>query len=162
MDNRTNHGADNAGTGDRVREHTSSEINARIDNETTEIVRRYATRSKVEISRRIEELEREWDVDRALMSVAGTNVLLGLTLSQTVSRKWLIFPAVVSSFLIYHAVQGWCPPVAVLRRLNFRTRHEIEREKYALKALRGDFEQSMQVSSDSGTRAEQALQAAQS
>jgi len=162
MDNITNHGADNAGAGDRVREQTSSEINARIDSETEELVRRFATRSKAEISRRIEELEREWDVDRALMPVAGTNVLLGLTLSQTVSRKWLIFPAVVSSFLIYHAVQGWCPPVAVLRRLNFRTRHEIEREKYALKALRGDFEQAMPVSSDSGTRAEQALQAAQS
>jgi len=40
MDNITNHGADNAGAGDRVREQTSSEINARIDGETEELVRR--------------------------------------------------------------------------------------------------------------------------
>jgi hypothetical protein len=39
-----------------------------------------------------------------------------------------------------HAVQGWCPPVPVLRRLGFRTASEIDHERYALKALRGDFE----------------------
>ena len=27
----------------------------------------------------------------------------------------------------------------MLRRLGFRTRHEIDRERYALKAIRGDF-----------------------
>lgn len=38
-----------------------------------------------------------------------------------------------------HAVQGCCPPVPLLRRLGLRTREEIERERYALKALMGDF-----------------------
>ena len=161
MENTNESTTTNAGDGDRVRESGSDEVNARLDREMRERVDSYAAKGGAEIWRRIEELEREWDVDRALMSVAGTNVLLGLTLSQTVSRKWLLFPAVVSSFLIYHAVQGWCPPVAVLRRLNFRTRNEIEREKYALKALRGDFEQAGRISSDEGTGAERALQAAQ-
>ncbi len=31
-------------------------------------------------------------------------------------------------------------PVPVLRRLGFRTTYEIDRERYALKALRGDFD----------------------
>jgi hypothetical protein len=42
-------------------------------------------------------------------------------------------------FLFQHAIQGWCPPVPVLRRLGFRTANEIEQERTALKALRGDF-----------------------
>jgi hypothetical protein len=45
----------------------------------------------------------------------------------------------VLSFLFQHAVQGWRPPVPVFRRLGVRTREEIDRERYALKALRGDF-----------------------
>jgi hypothetical protein len=43
------------------------------------------------------------------------------------------------AFLVQHAVQGWCPPLVVLRRRGVRTRREIEEERYALKALRGDF-----------------------
>ncbi len=37
------------------------------------------------------------------------------------------------------AVQEWCPPVPVFRRLGVRTCQEIDEEKYALKILRGDF-----------------------
>jgi hypothetical protein len=35
--------------------------------------------------------------------------------------------------------QGRCPPLSVLRRRGVRTRREIEAERCALKALRGDF-----------------------
>jgi hypothetical protein len=30
-------------------------------------------------------------------------------------------------------VQGWCPPIPILRRLAFRTTYEIEEERQALK-----------------------------
>jgi hypothetical protein len=53
----------------------------------------------------------------------------------------LFLPGIVLPFLLQHAVQGWCPPVPLFRRLGVRTREEIEREKFALKALRGDFEE---------------------
>jgi hypothetical protein len=43
-------------------------------------------------------------------------------------------------FLLLHGVQGWRPPVPVLRRIGVRTRSEIDREKFALKVLRGDFQ----------------------
>jgi hypothetical protein len=36
-------------------------------------------------------------------------------------------------------VQGWCPPIPVLRRLGFRTAFEIDQERQALKLLRGDY-----------------------
>jgi len=34
---------------------------------------------------------------------------------------------------LQHGLQGWCPPLPLLRRLGIRTRGEIDREKYALK-----------------------------
>ena len=68
-----------------------------------------------------------------------THRYLGIALSLTRSRRWIILPGVVLSFLLLHAIQGWCPPVPVLRRLGVRTREEIERERLALKALIGDF-----------------------
>jgi hypothetical protein len=42
-------------------------------------------------------------------------------------------------FFVQHAIQGWCPPIPIFRAYKVRTRPEIDREKYALKALRGDF-----------------------
>jgi len=61
-------------------------------------------------------------------------------LGATVDRRFFALPAVVAGFLLQHALQGWCPPLPVFRRLGFRTQAEMERERYALKALRGDFE----------------------
>ena len=54
-------------------------------------------------------------------------------------EQCLPFSFSIMGFLFQHAVTGWCPPVPVMRRLGVRTRSEIDREKFALKALRGDF-----------------------
>ena len=84
--------------------------------------------------RRIGALDREWDVERVLEVNASTLALSGLVLGVTVNKKWLLVPGVVLSFLLQHGLQGWCPPLPLLRRLGIRTRGEIDREKYALKA----------------------------
>jgi hypothetical protein len=125
---------------DRVRAHTSDEWNERVSRDTRECLRHYATSDREEISRHINELNREWDIERMLQTNASVFALSGVLLGAAVSRKWLILPGAVFSFFLQHAVQGWCPPVPFLRRMGFRTRKEINREKYALKALRGDFE----------------------
>ena len=127
-------------TADRVRANTSEEINRRIDQEIEDRVRGYAKRSRSEITRRIEELDREWDMERLLETNASAIAFTGLALGLTHSKKWLIVPGIVLPFLFQHAIQGWCPPVPVFRRLGVRTREEIDRERYALKVLRGDFE----------------------
>jgi hypothetical protein len=57
-----------------------------------------------------------------------------------ISRRFLVLPAIVFGFFFQHATQGWCPPLPVFRKMGVRTRREINKEKYALKALRGDFE----------------------
>mgnify|MGYP006201292969 CR=1 FL=1 len=54
-------------------------------------------------------------------------------------RRFLLLPAAVFTFFGQHALQGWCPPIPIFRRLGVRTHREIARERYALKALRGDF-----------------------
>lgn len=126
---------------DRVRRNTAPSINARIDACITENVRFYSTQERACISRRIEELDAEWDIERILQVQAPAIAFSGLALSLfTGKRAWLALPAVVLPFLFLHGVQGWCPPVPLLRRLGVRTRGEIDREKYALKVLRGDFD----------------------
>lgn len=125
---------------DRVRSHTSKHSNAKIDAAIEEHVKNYAKLSKADISLRIEELEREWDLDRWLEMNASTIAFTGLALGVTVNKRFLAIPAIVLPFLWNHAVHGWCPPVPILRKLGVRTRQEIDAEKFALKALRGDFD----------------------
>ena len=124
---------------DRVRQHTAGEANAAIDDVMRDRLFRYSVSSDAEISARIDALDREWDIERYLEVIAPSFALSGVTLGTLGSRKWLLLPAVVLGFLVQHAIQGWCPPLAVLRRMGVRTRREIEEERYALKALRGDF-----------------------
>jgi hypothetical protein len=123
---------------ERVRVNTAAEINKTIDQKIEENIRYYSERPADEIIRRIWELEMEWDIERVLQAMASVLSLTGLALGTTVARRWYLLPSVVLSFLLFHAVQGWCPPLPVLRRLGFRTREEIDREKYGLKAVIGD------------------------
>lgn len=124
---------------DRVRRHTPAEINRRIDAETDIILQRYNGASREVLSQRIEELDKEWDIERALETNAASVSLLSLILSRLHDRRWMWLSTGVAAFLLQHALQGWCPPVSVFRRLGIRTQGEIDREKYILKALRGDF-----------------------
>ena len=125
---------------DRVRANTAPELNRRIDDRIEENVRYYAGQPRERIAERIQELDNEWDIERFLEAMASSLSLTGVVLALTGDRRWLLLPTFVLSFLLLHAVQGWCPPVPVLRRLGVRTREEIARERYALKALAGDFE----------------------
>lgn len=119
---------------DRVRRSTAPDSNEQIDRETDSNIEKYANSNHALIQKRIQELDEEWDIERALEVNASTLALSGLVLGMTVNRKWLALPAVVMTFLLQHGIQGWCPPLPILRRLGFRTRGEIDREKYELKA----------------------------
>jgi hypothetical protein len=125
---------------DRVRANTSPDSNQRIEDEMRRRIVLYASKSPEEISARIEELDKEWDIERWLECNASALAFGGVALSLVRGRKWLLLPAFVLPMLFYHAVQGWCPPVPLLRRLGVRTQQEIDAEKYALRLLRGDFE----------------------
>jgi hypothetical protein len=136
----------------RVPDHTAERINQAILESTARQVVHFA-RHPHQIDRRLAELDREWDIERLLKANAGLFGFLGIVLGTQYDRRWLALPALVTAFLFQHAIQGWCPPVPLFRRMGARTSREIELERIALKALRGDFD-------DAGISPARALQAA--
>jgi hypothetical protein len=126
-------------TAERVPAHTPEAYNERIRAETEANVARTEAGGPEAIRRRLAELDREWDIERTLEANAASVALFGLGLGAFVDRRLFVLPAVVAGFLLQHALQGWRPPVPLFRRLGFRTAEEIAQERYALKALRGDF-----------------------
>lgn len=121
-----------AGYADRVRTSTPEHVNREIDRRTEARIAQLRDGGEGRIRARIAELEREWDVERVLEVNAASLALTGLVLGLTRNRKWLAVPGVVLPFLLQHGLQGWCPPLPVLRRLGVRTQREIDAEKYAL------------------------------
>lgn len=144
----------------RVPSQTDQRVNEAIRRRTEKSIAYYGTVGCGEIDQRLKELDQEWDVERALEIGASCLSLTGLTLGLTRSRAWFLLPPVVMGFLLQHALQGWCPPLPVLRRLGFRTRREIDEERFALKTLRGDF-QNTGSAQQGGQNVQQVLQAVQ-
>ena len=148
----------NAAKGDAVGANTKPSVQQKIDKNIREQIIHFASQPKDVITRRIVELENEWDIERVLEANAAGIGLVSLLWGCTMNKKCLALTATVLSFLLLHSTQGWCPPVPVLRRLGVRTRREIDRELFALKVLRGDF----QTVSLENNSADSALNAVQS
>jgi hypothetical protein len=133
--------------GDRVREHTAQVVNDRIDEKTLACVAAHVRQGRDAILRRLEELDHEWDIDRAMFVnfavIGGAMFATGLAKRErrgffgSSGKGFLTFFGVQLGFLLLHGLAGWCPPVSLFRRLGFRTTREIEAERRALeKALR--------------------------
>lgn len=125
---------------DRVRAYSPAEASRQVDRDTQQCLEALAEGPTSAINSHIDQLNREWDMERYLQMNASVLALAGVVLGATRSKKWLALPGIVFTFFLQHGIQGWCPPLPVFRRMGVRTRKEIDREKYALKALRGDFE----------------------
>jgi len=91
---------------------------------------------------RIAELNGEWDAERTVMLNAAAISLAGAVLGAFVNKKWLILTAVGSAIMAEQALTGWSPPYGLFKKLGKRTRDEITRERYGLKAMKGDFKNS--------------------
>ncbi len=125
-------------TGSRVAEHSPAAANRRIWRRIGDSVHYYARHPHL-IGERLEELDREWDIERTLEANTALLFLAGLGAGAAWSPHWRWLGAGMGVFLLQHAIQGWCPPVSLFRRLGIRTAAEIEAERQALKALRGDW-----------------------
>jgi hypothetical protein len=119
----------------RVPLHTSTAVNSRIRDQMMERVAYYRAHPD-EIGQRIKELNEEWDIERALATASSCLSLASVALGLGRNRRWLALAAGVQTFYLQHSLQGWCPPLPVLRRLGFRTPMEIELERAALKEIR--------------------------
>jgi hypothetical protein len=121
-------------TFERVPRNTAREVNRRIRQEALANLRRYRNAGPDAVRRRLDELDREWDIERAIEANAAVVALAGVALGAFVHRRFLVLPAAVGLFLLQHSLQGWSPPVPILRRLGFRTAREIFGERLALKS----------------------------
>ena len=125
---------------DRVRANTWPPLNERFDSEAQSRLREAAdSASSDELSTRIIKLDYEWDFDRTLEAEASVMGLVGLALGLALDKRLLVVPALVGAMLLLHATHGWYPLLPLFRRVGVRTQDEIDRERYGLKALRGDF-----------------------
>jgi hypothetical protein len=126
---------------DRIRARTSARVNERIDRAAASRVARARTEPTAGLLRRLAELDREWDVDRALMAnfaiLGGLSFALGVSRSNPWRRRnpWLALFGTQLGFLLFHSVAGWCPPLPVFRRLGFRTQKEIDVERHCVERL---------------------------
>jgi len=145
---------------DRVRANTWPDVTRQLDRRAALRTRWAATSaSSDEIAEHLARLDREWDFDRVLETEASVVGLLGLALGLTVDRRLLVLPGVVSAMVLLHAVHGWYPLLPVFRRMGVRTRDEIDRERYAVKAVRGDFDAIPRADTPAAARAAAAWEA---
>lgn len=119
----------------RVTAHTAPEVNERIRREAQERIALLRKQGPQAMRARLLELDREWDIERCLETGAASLTLLGTVLAIKRDVRWLLLPAGVAGFLLQHALQGWCPPLPVFRRLGVRTADEINVERRALQDL---------------------------
>lgn len=125
---------------DRVRANTCDKVNQKIDRQTERNIAAFVCSGEEEISERLNELAEEWDMERVLQLHATVISAGGCILSIFKGKGYLAIPLTVAAFLMNHAVKGWCPPLPLFRQLGVRTRSEIDAEIFALKAIRGDFD----------------------
>lgn len=135
---------------DRVRRSSSDAANQKIDQQIKDNIQANGYDGPEQIEARLKELSKEWDLERALETNAATLALSGVLLGAFHDKRWFIVPGIVTTFLLQHGLQGWCPPLPLLRKLGLRTRKEIDEERYALKALRGDFNKVLGVTTPEG------------
>jgi hypothetical protein len=148
---------------DAVRSHAPEEVNKRIDERVERCVRHMAQQDRAEISRYLKKLEREWDLNRAVTVVGSLIAVAGLWLGRRDGGGWRILSGAAAGLLLQHGLFGFGPLAEMVRALGgVRTRREIDMEKFALKALRGDFERIPKGDGGPLARANAALVAAQS
>ncbi|MDX1352229.1 MAG: DUF2892 domain-containing protein [Thiomicrorhabdus sp.] len=59
-------------------------------------------------------------IERIVLLVAGTMVLLSTLLSVYHAPEWLYLTGFVGANLMFSAVTGFCPMVLILRKLGFK------------------------------------------
>ena len=91
------------------------------------------------ITDRIGALDREWSAGRMTKVTIGALLVVGLALTALLNPWWLVLPAFGGLFLLQYVFSRTSWLGATYRELGFRSGSDIDQEKFALRALRGDF-----------------------
>jgi hypothetical protein len=120
---------------DRARNLTADKVNYKLDKHIERALRGVLVQGPEAIEERLNEIDKEWDLDRILMLNFGVLVFAQL-LAARKDRRWLWGPLFQTPFMVMHATLGWCPPSLWFRPMGFRTKFEIRAERDILvKAL---------------------------
>jgi hypothetical protein len=60
------------------------------------------------------------NIDRAVLALAGTMILVSLALAELLSPYWLLLTAFVGLNLLQAAFTGFCPAAMIFRKLGMR------------------------------------------
>lgn len=103
-------------------------------------VRYYTSLGPEAVADRLRELDAEWGLERALTAgLAGVSAF-GLVMGFFGSRTLRLLTWIATPLLFAYSIGKWAPSAELTDRRGLRTRKEIEEERYALKAWRGDFQ----------------------
>ena len=126
-------------------ENISLERSNKIDVYTQENINHYY-HNKSRIDNRLRQLEKEMNIEHIFQLHDVANITAGVLLSvATRKQKWLILPLLIAIVQSVQATAGLRLGTSLLRKYGFRTQADIDKEKYALKALRGDFHYEIEV-----------------
>jgi len=127
-------------TSGRVAKNTCDKVNEEIRKHTVERLKFYINCGRKTLTQRIKELDNEWDTERVLETNASSIVLLSSIVGYKKTKcSCFIMTGTVGFFLLEHALQGWCPPLPIIRKHGVRTQEEIYNEKSVIKRIRGDY-----------------------
>jgi Protein of unknown function (DUF2892). len=123
----------------RVAQNTSFEVNEEIRDLTVENLNAFQYAGEEAISDRIACLDAEWDTERIFETKAAACILIA-SIFGLKNKYWTLASLGISTFLLQHALQGWCPTLPIARKVGIRTAEEINNEKIVLKMMRKDFD----------------------
>lgn len=109
------------------------------ESKTRDNIRFYGSLGKDGLTERIRALDGEWDTERFFTVALSGAGLFGMVMGMFGSRLWRVLTWASLPLLFLHGREKWKPSDSFVRSLGLRPRKEIHEEKYALKALRGDF-----------------------
>jgi hypothetical protein len=104
-----------------------------------ENVRYFTSLGPDAVSDRLRELDAEWGQERALTTVLTGLSAFGLVMGLFGSRTLRLLTWMATPLLFAYSIGKWAPSSGPKAWHGLRTRKEIEEEKYAFKAWRGDF-----------------------
>lgn len=116
-----------------------SHINWEIDRQLEHMIHVYSMQPPGSLSKRIDELDHEWSIERILTITLVCFIFLGTGLA-LLSPWFLLLTVAAGALMLWLALSKWTPSIPTLRSLGKRSCREIESEKFAMKALRGDFD----------------------
>ncbi|KIY23777.1 hypothetical protein [Mesobacillus subterraneus] len=119
----------------KVNMFSSPRVNREIKFRTERNIEQYTEKSDEDIKARIKELDYEWDTERTLEVNFALIVVVTTFIGAIRNKKWSLISTIAAVFMLQHSLQGWCPPLSVIRRLGVRTATEILEEKETLKRV---------------------------